>query len=245
MLDMPEAVAEWLEDTFLRIADQQGCDAMQQLLLGNVRLDQSLRSGWSRFIMSLILRTPDKVAWVRKQYADTFEKIATETINDYDQHHINDQPPPSPEKREEDFRRARELGEIRLLKNVMDLPNVGLHLNNMQWRVFTLENGRRDLLTADRPVFMSGGIHHPESYLSLPISPTKLFVAANDPRLLDKFAAMPASDITRNSNETVSLQARNYVFGTDDFQINFVRARLQTLDARALPQNSEQLIFDE
>jgi hypothetical protein len=56
--ELPPAAANFLERRFLDFADKQANTALQQLLINNVELEANNQSGWSRFIMSLIHRTP-------------------------------------------------------------------------------------------------------------------------------------------------------------------------------------------
>ena len=127
-----------------------------------------------------------------------------------------------------DLRKAYELGAGQLLQRVMDLPRVGQHLNDMEWVVFTLANGKRNFLTSDKPVILPMGLQHNEAYVGLPISPNKLFVAANDRATLSQIQRMPAGDLTQNCNHMGTTQAVKFVYGTDDYQINFVDKRLRS-----------------
>ncbi|HEX4159496.1 MAG TPA: DUF4238 domain-containing protein [Rhizomicrobium sp.] len=227
MPGVPPRLQQFLEEVFLKQADQEANDALQCMLAGGGGLTARLRSGWSRFIMSLLSRTPDRVRQLRAMYADELASRMDRLNSAYDEFHANDEVPPSPEQKAADIQRENELAAGMLLQNVMDLPGVGQHLNNMRWSVFNIPNGRRTLLTSDKPVMLSRGLQYPDAYITLPISPTQLFAAANDQAILNQIQSPAPCDATQQSNLAVTRSASKYVYGDDDYQVNFVEKYLR------------------
>ena len=52
--ELPPAVANYIEDRFLKRADQLAYDALCKLLIGELDHGLDLRSAWSRFIVTTI-----------------------------------------------------------------------------------------------------------------------------------------------------------------------------------------------
>jgi hypothetical protein len=219
---LPGELQHWLEVVFLKQADQEADDALQYLLADQLDLPPKLKSGWSRFIMTLFSRTPERIAELRATYEAEVANRMDTLSRLYDEDHANDEKSPSPEQKAADILRGNELATGQLLQRVMDLPGVGHHLNNMPWAVFNIPNGDRSLLTSDRPAHLSGGLQNNDSHIILPISPTKLFVAANDRSLFRSVERMSPSDSTQQVNLLVASNAKRYVYATDDFQRNFI-----------------------
>ena len=59
---LPPAEARFLEDVFFQIADDAAAQALKMLLSPSPwNFTTKMRSGWSRFIMSLMVRNPESV----------------------------------------------------------------------------------------------------------------------------------------------------------------------------------------
>jgi hypothetical protein len=113
-----------------------------------------------------------------------------------------------------------------LLQMIMDSKFVGEHLNHMKWHVLTFGNAPQCLLTSDRPIMMTNGLVGPDAHLAMPISPSHIFLAVNDDRVLRAVQAMDPDDVLHNNNDRVASQATKYVYGVDGSQLAFVEPRL-------------------
>jgi hypothetical protein len=93
----------------------------------------------------------------------------------------------------------------------------------MNWTRIDLRRSAVPLLTSDRPiVFLS--LLDPQAYIALPIGPHDLFVAAFD----DRFSRprVNATEIAWCMNKDVVSNGREFVWGVDDGQIDFVRTSI-------------------
>jgi hypothetical protein len=227
---VPDHQNEFIEDKFLRLADQQANDAHQELLKGNLDLDVNTRIAWTRFIMSLMSRTPDRVAFVKKMYEEEFAQIIPNLNKYYDDLHAADPSKPSAKEKEADIKRAAASGVMKVMQNVMDLPNAGSHILNMPWSIITVRDPRYSLLTGDRPAYLSDGLQKETAVLTLPISPTKIFIAANNGPWLATLKNNPSIEFIKSSNNLVARNAIDFVYGEDDSQLQYVENRLRGKD---------------
>jgi hypothetical protein len=120
-----------------------------------------------------------------------------------------------------------------MLKGVINHDRAVLDISNMVWTVVDLTRASRTLLTTDRAVVMPLGLANKETYIALPISPTRLFVAAYN----DRYRQLPTtsrSEIVRIMNRDVVRQARECVWGTDDSQREFVQKHIGTFPDRVI-----------
>src|SRR6202022_1557198 len=90
------------------------------------------------------------------------------------------------------------------------------------------------LLTSDRPFIMPKGLEDPEAYICVPISPTKLFLAANNPGIRQAVRSRDPSKVTTDINNAVASQARQLVWGIDDSQLRFVQNRIRKAPERQI-----------
>jgi hypothetical protein len=227
LLHVGEELKDWLEDNFFLLVDNEAAIAMRELASGNTNLELPLRNAWARFIMAMMFRTPDKIEFIREAYDREVPNLRAELIAAYNQEMAGRDPPPTEEERAADIERAFSLGKGKLIQSVMDLPNVGTEILQMNWVVITVADGGRDFLTCDYPVYLSKGLQHDDAFFALPISPRKLFVASKSQAQLDRLSGWSKADLTQAVNKTSVEQARRYVYGTGKFERNFVNKYLR------------------
>lgn len=230
---VPPEAAQLLETQFFKVTDQLASDALNILLHGRIsEMSADIRSGWSRFVLSLIHRHPEKIAWIKEELQRSFNEHMPEVKKTYD----SVRRPSDPETFEEYIAIHGENAQTKafatLLKGIVDSAKVGDYLNRMRWSVLTVENPAHCLLTSDRPVITSNGLKYPNSYISVSLSPNALFLAVNAPQEEQRIQNIPVTDLIKEVNSTVCKQAQKYVYGTNDRQLRFVANRL----GRGTPQ---------
>jgi hypothetical protein len=82
------------------------------------------------------------------------------------------------------------------------------------------------LLTSDRPLVMTNGISGPGKHLSVPIGPSLLFIAADDPAEVQRLSRHDQDALAMVTNDHVVRQARKFVWGIDACHLRFVERRL-------------------
>ena len=220
----PPEVATYLEDAFFAVVDTHAADALHHLLhYGPNMPNARLRDGWSRFIMSLVHRTPEKVEWFSRVWSAKFEEAVADARREEEKLAKEAKTPYAPKPANLELRRAISLA--RVMQTIVDSADVGKFINGMKWGVLELHEGF-ELLTSDRPVIVTNGIKGEESHIVVPISPRKFFIAANTQKKLNEICELGAKNLARTSNDVVVSQAHRYVYGTDDSQLFFVEKRL-------------------
>lgn len=208
--------AQALETQFLQQLDSCAAAALQILLREKDQTPgQSWRSDWSRFLLSLLYRTPSNLgtakAAVAAMWADgrderelRYQEIrkdvgyneAPETLEQY----ISENDPHLVEKIALD-----------IAARGMQSPTVGVILNNLSWVVVGPAATSPSLLTSDEPIRMTEGIGQPEGYLTMPLSPERLFVATHERSFLEKLLQHGPTELFIQSNLHVVEQARSQV----------------------------------
>lgn len=218
-----------VEQRFMRIVDQKASETMEALLDGKdisaLNLDQ--KSAWSRFVMSLVQRNPEKVAWITQVVDAHYDNRLARLEADYDSIRTPGYPLTFAEYRDRVAPKTREILKAELLTTIVDSQNVGATINRMLWGVATLTDLQPRLLTSDRPVVMTKGIAYPTSHMMLPINPRAIFIAANTSlHLAQLCTGIEEGTLLYHINHTVAAQAKKFVYFIDDSQLKFVEARL-------------------
>jgi hypothetical protein len=97
----------------------------------------------------------------------------------------------------------------------------------MHWTCVDLRRSRTPLLTSDWPiVFLSRSDSN--GYIALPIGPCDLFIAAFDDRFARQFLTSDPGKVAWAMNRDVVSQAREFVWGLDDADIDFVQTNIKS-----------------
>jgi hypothetical protein len=225
---LPPHEADFLESYFFKLTDDLAAKALRILLSGARTLNFSpkIKSGWSRFIASLMMRNPEMVERSMLAAKALYEQSRPDLEADYAKHRNPNDPPTYEEYAAQHSPNPAGRGGAILLQKIIDNPDLGNHINNMRWTVLKAQSPKFTLLTSDRPVLITNGLAYEHSQLILPISPFHVFFATNTAdmeRYIERVFA--EGQMIQQVNERVALQARKYVYGLSDQQFNFVAAR--------------------
>jgi hypothetical protein len=191
-------------------------------------LDDTQRSDWTRFIQSLHLRCPHSLTEIdtvlRRQVRENMERAhgatyrASKEPDDPDSvydYAVSDAP--------ELFADAH---KFQLTELIAHEP-LGNYIMNMIWAVIDVSDAPHPLVASDRPYILPCGLVDPLCILGVPISPTCLFLAANNIQALEKLNRQSSRDTVRNSNDLVIRMAVEHVYGSTNDRREFVEKRLR------------------
>lgn len=220
--------ADFLETYFFKKTDDDAARALRILLAERPwKFTDKERSGWSRFITSLIARNPEEIERLKAAGQALFDKALPEIEADYAARREPTDPPTYAEYVAIHSPNPRGRAGAILVQGVIDHPMIGTKINNMRWMVLHDARPKNLLLTSNRPVVMTNGLDADNSQLILPISPKHVFVATNNPRTENYIrSVMQRKQMIEQINERVARQSQKYVFGFSDAQLLFVSRRL-------------------
>jgi hypothetical protein len=226
--ELPADAAQHLESSFLQLVDSDAAIALRRhLTMTADPWPPKLRSAWSRFLMSLLMRHPDVMSEFRAATKSLWSKGRDETQRNYEKI----RKPEDPETFEEYAATIGPLIEVKVRLNLIlrafDNERIGNHLNRMKWAVADVLESPHCLLTSDRPLvlFNLGGR---DGSLFLPIGPRKLFVAANTDKVLSEFSKGNPIEVVSKVNAIIVSRARRYVYARDDWQKDFIKRTMST-----------------
>ncbi len=221
--------ADKLEREFMSKVDDEASKLIDLFTLGAIpELDAKQRDGWTRFLMSLMYRSPEGVARIREKFAEILSRSPIEITPEMRTEYATKRIPEHPESLEDYLAMMRprdvELGTMMSVANVSDMEGPGTKINAMEQRVLHLQASKRELLTSDRPLIMSAGLDDPTCFLMLAISPRHLFIATHTKeRMAQILHHVDSGAVTKFNNQGVCERAEQFVYGTDASQVNCVK----------------------
>ena len=216
---LPVETANVIETKFLKPADGLAAEALRAFINDQpFTKPAKMRTSWSRFVLSLLLRYPESIEEMKRRLRENVERMYAETKKETD---------PPTFKEYEAIYGTDEMVRLhgKLLIDLMQDSKMGRMIFGMHWGVVTFEPRNYTFLTSDRPVitniFRVGGNH-----MCLPIGPYKMFFACEDEQSQGVFQQLDPLNVIRQMNDTIAKRAYKFVYGLDDRQLRFVENRL-------------------
>jgi hypothetical protein len=214
--------AEAFERLFFSMVDNLAKDSLDILLRRRmVPFNDRSRSAWTRFVLGMLFRNPERISATRKYIEDM-------TLSNYDKDKVlydAQKADDDPEYLEYLVRNSTYMA-IDWTKGMLESPTLGPHMSNMIWSVRDVAGAGLTLFTSERPVVMTNGLGYDWSNLVMPISPTKVFMATNTKKVMDDLKAMPVMQFVIGCNTKVLRYAQRYAWSINDDQINVARRHL-------------------
>ena len=196
--------------------------------------ESKARSAWSRFIMSLLMRTPEDVAALKGGIAEAWAQSIPELEAKYAVKRGPTDPPTFEEwlaQRDPDH---VERWAMSLAPQLMDHEKLGELLNNMRWLVRRITSEAGEFLTSDRPIVMSWTLTEQHAFLFMPIGPKAVFVAVNDVETQKIIEERDPVEQVEAINQFVAGRAIKYVYARNDSPLDYVRLHMGTKPRKTL-----------
>ncbi|MEA2877057.1 MAG: hypothetical protein QOF14_2253 [Hyphomicrobiales bacterium] len=209
--DVPEHLAEALEEKFMKQIDGRAAEALNSLISNDLKdWPHNKRHAWIRFVVGFLIRNPQAVQRAKEEFRRFIEDNQHAWRIEYDA-----QKKPG----DKDFGSIDTINTDRVtliaLQELIDNRPLVLRISEMRWGVVDVSKTKHRLLTSDRPVIRTNGIEKPDGHLALAISPTRIFLACNNVEIERQLRQMPSKDMVRNMNKQVVRNAIKYVWSHD------------------------------
>jgi Protein of unknown function (DUF4238) len=227
---VPAEMRNSIERVFMGpMVDGPAADGMR-VLLGEAPGPLSIdgRTAWVRFLVSLMCRTPRQFAALKSDGAATLRAELQANPEEYEKIRGPDDPPTFLE-----FIQDKKLDHLidnfgtMMLPQFVDIPHMNYDIARMDWRVQHYRDGAYGFITSDFPICMLPGLAYPDCIISLPLSPTAVFLAGYDSSLLDALAAQPPHRVIDRMNEISAQSAQRYVFADTGQYAELVKKMLR------------------
>lgn len=221
---LPDRYAQQFEKAFLSKVDHRGSQAHRLLMRDSpIVWTTPLRSDWTRFINSLLFRTPENLAAFKEAAgirlaSETPGQAAAYLTNKHD-----NWPGTLNETMDIIAPGWIEQAAMEMLPSLIDNGEWGERINEMVWNVGEMAPGH-EFLISDAPLQHTTPIHAKGGHLMIPISPTRLFVATNegDDDTLKMCMSLDPNNLVEQVNRAIVSRASIFVGATSLAQLNFV-----------------------
>lgn len=227
------ALAEAVETDLMKPKDDKASKMLARLERGGAdgQWGDEDRFGWTWFLVSLLVRGPEDIRSAKRniavewanpnrgmeaRYQALFKEFpemrgqAHSTLKEYIA------------SKGEDY--GKRLG-VKIMANMTDHNDISNTIANMQWQV-RLVTGPCCFMTSDRPVRREYPFKSKSSFVTLPIGPKAIFVAANSTDAIDRAFRQGEEEFVRKNNRVLVRQARQFAFAYDDRDRDWVRDSL-------------------
>lgn len=219
--EMDEWHAQALEWATFKKIDDAGARALEALTSDAAAIrDNEVRGNWAVFLRTMLLRTPYQMTgvlasleqiWrdtdVSEKYADMRKAGMPETATEFLEM-LNPN-----EAKESAFRIFGEtIGSDRTTRHIMKLP----------WRIIDCSTADHPLLLSDHPVVIVP-LETADGHIAMPLSPTKILVAATSDRTRAMVDAIQPKLAVRIMNKLAVQRAQHCVIARDRAQDYFIR----------------------
>ncbi|KQR77793.1 DUF4238 domain-containing protein [Rhizobium sp. Leaf341] len=214
-----------VERIFMGAVDGKAALARDRLLKGDIPQDNETRHAWARFLLSLMIRTPETIRGYKAHMRHTFENPDAE----FQARYMAARDPHHPESLRDyfigegaDFQdRSTIIIATRLIQNQKVLQTL---MRAMWWVVNT--DKAKPFMTSDHPLVMTNGLGMRGGHFALTISPTCMFVGFNDLAGREAVTRIHPRKLVREANEAVIGQGRKSVYAVNDANIRDVKRHM-------------------
>lgn len=217
--DLDPEVTNVIETKLLKPADGLAALALHDLVNGRpFTRPGPMRTSWSRFVLSLLIRYPEAIAQMKRQLRENVEKMYFLTKRAAD---------PDSFAEYEATHGTKELSRLhgKLVLDLIQDSRMGRLIFSMHWAVIGFRQHQHALLTSDRPL-SSNPFRICANHLCLPISSNYVFAASETEAGLEELRSIEPDYIMQGMNDLTARRAQAYVYATDDSQLRFVENRL-------------------
>lgn len=224
---VPEAQNAIEKNFMASVVDDPAAHALEILInRDNSKLTPEHRQAWTRFVMSLLVRNPSNVEQITNQADHGLRQSLLAVPEEYEAVRDKDDPPTLVEWVEQKAPEILSNFGKQMLPGIITHQPTGDAIIRMRWWTIDIGDGFPDLLTCDRPVYMSHGVMDEMCFIALPLSPRFVFFATRSQTMFDRVMSHGIKAVTKSINKIMVTQAEKYVYGAHDRHLRFVENRL-------------------
>lgn len=183
---------------------------------------------WAKFLVSLRVRHPKSIETAKMDGRNMFLDILTNSEAEYQALRGAQDPPTFIDFCNQiDPALTPNMGILAISKWMIDTKMINIILN-MYWWVMNASGEEIDFLTSNIPCIYTTGLGDPNCIMGLPISPTTLFLASNNPDFERQISAHPKREVIYRTNiQMLDQKGVNMIYSTNDKQYEFIKENLK------------------
>lgn len=178
--------------------------------------------GLAQFLMSLHVRNPARVEQITLQAAEALRESLSKDPEEYEAVRKSGDPSTLVGWVERYAPALIDNYGKSILPGIVTHQLTGNEIIRMHWGVLGGSGASPNILTCDRPLYLSHGINDSKWVIALPLSTRTIFLASRDQVSLDKLITMESSALINSINQTIVTQAERNVYGAHNGALSFV-----------------------
>ncbi|MBB5752859.1 DUF4238 domain-containing protein [Prosthecomicrobium pneumaticum] len=191
---------------------------------GPAKLSVKERYWWTIYLNASLLRVPHIVEMVTSSVQERIARDMSQTIPEFDAAK-GDAPENTLYEWASKHAPARVANSgLKVLVDLIQSEKAIDRIIHLHWLVKDVSTGPRRLLLGDNPFKRVGDLYKTRTTISIPLSPTRLFIASDAQDIIDHFARLPARDVVKANNQSSLINAKKFVYG--DAERNFIETYL-------------------
>jgi hypothetical protein len=190
------ADSQYLEMAFFQRIDDNAAAAFQKL---DQRLhgSQADRVALAQFMVSLLHRSPSRLADIRQELAERTDGAPYEHMEG------------------DEFKLSVEATANRLLATLVENADASSIVGKFGIHKIDVSSSNARLLTSDRPITLSAHLISPDAFMILPIGPNSLLVLTHLPAIANAFSSQNPTVLVKGINQAVVEQSVDVVIACD------------------------------
>lgn len=211
----PEERGKLETEFFSEHIDNNAAPAYQKIV-ANEQLTPHECAWWVRYLMAQRARTPDMVKRVKAQVDHGIRTFCQEYADKYEiaRGNSDEELPESVlEWFDQAFPGKRQNLGLEILVDVIQNRKASEDISKMHWWVHDFSMSVVPLLASDRPLRMTGNVDGRGSYITLPLTPSKLFIASPTLERRGTFQQMNQLELVVRHNMMMAAYADRCVYG--------------------------------
>ena len=217
-----------VEERVLSQIDSRAATALQVLEQEGLRaLTPENRSDWVRFIASLHLRQPERIAKLLRESADHLRDTLLSQPEQYEALRGDEDAPALDEWVEQHFPGLIDNFGLSYFHELVDNETIGNRLDRMKWWLWDFTGAKHELLLADRPCIITGPIDDPDMMVALPISPRKAFFATQSEKTSKVLRQQDRDTLAMHLNKSSVMQARKRIYARTSSPRRFIENQIR------------------
>lgn len=199
---------------FTAEVDTKAAPILRKIVTGEIGiLSPEERADWTRFLIAARLRVPEIVHDLKKTATEELRRSLTEDHEEYLAVKGAVNAPTLLAWAERKFVGLTDNFGMMILPDIITDPNHTGIIAGMNWWMEDVSGANVQLLTSDRPLWVSTGLMKPNCLLALPLSPTHIFFASRNGDLQTALHRVGTNRLARRCNESIASQAARFVYG--------------------------------
>jgi hypothetical protein len=203
---LPNNTRQHFEKYFYSPVDSAAASVLNALTAGRREFALGDRLAWARFMISLVVRNPENIKAATARLSENIRNDAAE------RGYQAARRPADPNTLKEYIEQADLTDEFsrsakQVVASIVENGLVVNHISHMQWGALTLPFDAPQILTSDRPLFMTCGLMDPSCQVLMPLGPKVVFYAVNHIDIARSFGALLPDEIAATVNNNVVRRA--------------------------------------